>query len=288
MHHAHTIGLYHKDCPDGTAAAAVLLRKFQQIELHPVGHDIAPAELDTILERVGAETEVYTVDIAVGARELLARAKSVTTIDHHIGIKDELEQLAREHANFTFIFDNERSGASLAWHYFFHDEPVPELITLVEDNDLWRFHFRARTRHLLFYLQTLVNQPKRVLDLLASDLEPLIAAGEQMARLAGYLTEHFAEGREPTWLAIGPHRVHGYNASFFESELGNTLSRKHGAAVAIFRFKGAAVNFSFRSTNEHSPSALELATALGGGGHRNASGASVPLEKFVAMLEFGK
>ncbi|MDP3735626.1 MAG: DHHA1 domain-containing protein [bacterium] len=285
MHHPHTIGLYHKDCTDGTAAAAVLLKKFPHIELHPVGHDISHSELENLLGRVSADTEVYTVDIAVGVQELLAHAKSVVTIDHHIGIKETLEQLAREHENFTFVFDNERSGASLAWHHFFPEKPVTELITLVEDNDLWRFSFGQRTRHLLMHLSTLMNQPKRVLELLGGNLEPFIAAGEHMTRYADTLISHFAEGRDPTWLRVGEHRVPGYNSPYFESELGHALSKKHDSAVAIFRFKGAVVNFSVRSADGQNPSALDLATLLGGGGHRNASGASVPIEKFVAMLE---
>ncbi len=285
MHHAHIIGLYHKDCTDGTAAAAVLLKKFPHIELHPIGHDIAPAELEKLLERISAETGVYTVDIAVGVRELLAHAKNVVTIDHHIGVKEGLGQLAREHKNFTFVFDNERSGASLAWHYLFPDEPVPELIALVEDNDLWCFRFGQSTRHLQMHLSTLINQPKRVLELLDGNLKPFMEAGAHMARYTDTLISHFAEGREPTWLRIGEHRVPGYNSPYFESELGHAFSKKHGSAVAIFRFKGAVVNFSLRSADSQTPSALDLATLLGGGGHRNASGASVPLKKFTAMLE---
>lgn len=284
MHHPHTIGIYHKDCPDGTAAAAVLLKKFAHIELHPVGHDIAPAELEKLLTRIGSGTEVYTTDIAVGVRELLEVAKNVVTIDHHIGLKEDLEHLARECKNFTYVFDNERSGASLTWHYLFPDRPMPELIALVEDNDLWRFRYGDRTRHLIMHLATLRNQPQRLLELLEKSLEPLLASGAEMARLADYLIKNFAEGRDPTWLLVGEHRVPGYNSPYFESELGHLLAEKHRSAVAIFRFKGAVVNFSFRSADSHSPSALELATLLGGGGHRNAAGASVPLEKFIAML----
>ncbi len=288
MHHPHTIGFYHKDCSDGTTAAAVLLRKFPHIELHPLGHDIAPAELAKLLERVGPETEVYTADIAVGVRELLESAKHVTTIDHHIGIKDELETLARERKNFAFVFDNERSGASLAWRHFFPMEPLPELIMLVEDHDLWRLRFGDRTRHLLLHLSIFANQPKRLLELFEADLEPLVTVGSHMALLANYLTEHFSEGREPTWLRVGAYRVPGYNSPYFESKLGHALARKHEAAVAIFRFKGQLINFSLRSIEGQTPSALDLAKKLGGGGHTHASGASVSIEQFVAMLEGGK
>ena len=96
------------------------------------------------------------------------------------------------------------------------------------------------------------------------------------------------EGAEQTLLKIGDFTVKAFNVGNFQSEIGNILAEKLGEAVALFNIKGYQVRFSFRSVEGQSPSALDLAKILGGGGHKNAAGASIPLEQFCKIIKFSE
>src|SRR3989344_5286120 len=122
------IGVYHGDCPDGTTAAAVLLTKFPSAEIFPLRHHHEEADIAPILEKMDKDTTVYTVDNAIDVERFLPIAKEVITIDHHIGAHEEMGTLAQKYKNFTYVFDNEKSGASLTWSYFFPDEPMPDVV----------------------------------------------------------------------------------------------------------------------------------------------------------------
>jgi uncharacterized protein len=70
----------------------------------------------------------------------------------------------------------------------------------------------------------------------------------------------------------------------YESQAGNQLAENQGMTVALFTIKGDNVKFSFRGMDGHSPSALELARALKGGGHKNAAGAEISLHEFIGLI----
>ena len=76
-----------------------------------------------------------------------------------------------------------------------------------------------------------------------------------------------------------------YNITVHESAVGNILSEKRGKAVAIFIINGETVKLSFRSKEHHDPPALKLAKLLGGGGHKNAAGATILRGDFIKMID---
>jgi uncharacterized protein len=157
-----TIAIYHKDCTDGTTAAAVVLRKFPEAKVFPLSHGFETHELEAILKEISLGDQIFTVDCVIGVPELLALGHKVTSIDHHIGIKEEMFELSRSNKDFTFIFDNDRSGASLTWITFFPDEKMPEVIKLVEDGDLWKGKYGKDTKDVANYLLKLANKPEEI------------------------------------------------------------------------------------------------------------------------------
>lgn len=277
------VGVYHKDCVDGTTAAAVVLRKYPHAQVFPLSHAYTPEDITPIVSVTTADTALYFVDCAIGVREFLARGNKATVLDHHIGIKDEFEALAKEDENLTFIFDNEKSGASLAWSYFFPDADMPELIKYVEDADLWRHVYGDTTARVSLYLSLHLNDPKRVLALMEGDLEMIERDGEILRMSAKKEVERQVR-LDPVRLRVGDHVVHAFNITQFESACGNLLSEKMGQAVALFTVKGKRVKLSFRSKEGQMPTALSLAKELGGGGHAHASGADIPLPSFLKNL----
>lgn len=277
------LGTYHKDCIDGTTAAAVLLRKFPDAKLFPLAHHYVEGDITPILaEAKGAE--VYTVDCGLGVREFLEKGLKVTTIDHHMGAKEEFESLAREHTNYTFVFNNDKSGASLSWATLFPEEAMPELIKYVEDADLWRHQFGQDTKDVNNYLSMFRNDPATVLRFFSVDFTELKAKGKILSTYVDKEVENLLK-TPSIILKIGDSEVPAFNITSYVAINGNLLSEKLGKTVVLFTILGENVKFHFRSKDGQSPTSLELAKILGGGGHEHASGAVVPLKTFLGMIQ---
>lgn len=280
-----TIGIYHGDCSDGTTAAAVLLKKFPSIKLFPLKHHFEEKDFAPIIAEVNDGTTVYTVDNVLGVEEFVKKAKEVISLDHHIGTNEEMKAFAAAHQNFTYIFDNNKSGASLAWTYFFGEETMPELVRLVEDFDLWKWQFGERTKNLSRVMISLANQPEKILSLFSENIDTLLERGKIISEFADYVVENYTSRAEPLYIKIGEHIVPTFNAQFiFVSEIGHALAERFGVTVCLFSIHAKRVHMSFRSMEGHSPDSLALATLVGGGGHRLAAGGYVPIEKFFEMI----
>jgi uncharacterized protein len=279
----HITCVYHKDCIDGTAAAAVVLKKYPQAQTFPLAHNYSPDEIDTVLDLTDPSAHIYIVDSTLGLSEFLERGHTVTVIDHHISEHARVLQIAGETTSLTYIFDNTKSGASLSWAYLFPEEVAPALIPHVEDNDLWKKQLGETTEHIVNYLSLWNNDPHKVVELFETPLVEIVSQGTMLTTYA-----HNMVGRlillEPITLRIENHEVLAYNITNHQSACGNVLAEENGAAVALYTIIGNEVKFSFRSTKEQEPSALKLAMSLGGGGHRNASGATIPLTDFIERI----
>ncbi len=282
------VGIYHKSCIDGTTAAAVLCRKFPETKTYSLSHDFGLDDITPILKTITPDTKVFTLDCALGVQEILTQGSAVTTIDHHISVNERLNLLAKTNTKFTYVFDNEKSGASLTWSYFFSDSPIPEVIRLVEDSDLWRWKFGDDTKYVNNYLSTLVNKPEEILPLLIDLPKSVKEQGAIISQYAKILIDQFVSEAKPVTLFIGPYTVPAYNVTtFFKSEIGDSLSKISNSPVCLFTIIGERVRLSFRSQKGQHPSPLELATIAGGGGHENAAGASIPIAVFLNMLHIG-
>ncbi|HEY0220699.1 MAG TPA: phosphoesterase [Candidatus Paceibacterota bacterium] len=278
------VAIYHKDCVDGTTSAAVVLKKFPEAKVYPIPRGYTKEDLEPILSTLTEENEIYTVDGEMGAREILDLGFKVTTIDHHIGERENLDNLAKENSNYTFIFDNDKSGASLSWNYFFPGEEMPEMIKYVEDFDLWNWKYRKETENVMGYLSIFRNNPEKTLELMNNGLEEIMNKGEVIST---YTESQIEEQKktEPVQIKIGENTVPAFNAPMsYKSFLGDFFSKKLGKTVLIFKIDGGKVKMSFRGHDEHTPSALELASLVGGGGHRNSAGGAMPLYNFLEML----
>ncbi len=286
------VGIYHGDCLDGTTAAAVLLKKFPGATLHPLTRMYTPEEAALVIEKLDQETEVYMVDFSLheaGMEKMVEKVAKITVIDHHIGAKEMFESLVEKHGgNFEFVFDNSRSGASLSWVYFFGKETMPRIVALVEEIDLFKWKPGTHAKALGAYGIFLINKPEEVLKYFDAPIESILKKGESIHEFLQLLTGEYVEHAEATVLQIGGYKIRSYNVpAIIRSEFGHRLSLRWKEAVAIFTvIKGNTVRLNFRSDDECSPTALEFAKMLGGGGHKNAAGANVPLKKFCEMIVY--
>ena len=281
--------VYHKNCTDGTTAAAILLKKFPNCKLFPFEHKYKEEDFQAFLNEIDQKTTVYVVDFAFPKEDMekiLKKAKKVVVIDHHIGVYETLKQLASRYPNLEYVFDNNMSGASLTWKYFF-GEPIPELVKLVEDKDIWTWKYGDKTKFVNAFLFMYTNQPEKVKELLEEDVNSLLEKGRIISEYTDYIIETFVEKAKPTYLKIDKYLIKSFNTGLFQSEIGNILSSKLGEPVALFNISGDFVKLSFRSCEGQEPTALELAKKLGGGGHKHAAGAGIPIQKFCNMIQLG-
>ena len=278
------IGIYHKDCTDGTTAAAVVLKKFPQALLFPLAHSYKKEDLEPILDLIDHDTICYTVDCGLGVKELLEKGVKVTTLDHHISVKENLEAIAHENKDYTFVFDNDKSGATLVWSYFFPDQRQPELLKYVEDNDLWRQRYGGNTIDVVNYISIFRNDPETVLKLMESDLSLIKSKGEIISQYTDrQITDQMSF--QPIYIKINERMVPILNLTAYQSVIAHKFSEKLDRAVGFFFITGDTVRLSFRSVDHQIPTALDLASILGGGGHKNAAGGIlIPLKEFLKMI----
>ena len=281
------IGIYHKNCSDGTTAAAVLLKKFSDAKLFPLGLSFTEEDLSFIYKETVARADIYLLDIALVAEklvEILDENNNIVILDHHIGAKEKMQQLADRHKNITYIFDNNKSGVSLAWNYFFPDKEPPEIIKYIEDSDLWKFKYGNDTKYAANYLSMYANSPETLLRFFDENIKEIKENGKIITEYTDIQIDRLLRDTGNITLRIGEFITPAYNIISYESPIGNKISEARGVAAVMFFIKGNSVKFSIRSKDGQNPSALELAKLLGGGGHQNSAGAEISLKDFLNMI----
>jgi oligoribonuclease NrnB/cAMP/cGMP phosphodiesterase (DHH superfamily) len=263
--------LYHADCNDGLGAAYSAWKKFGDTASY------IPCKDHNVLPEGLTQKEIYILDFGFTlelTQALIEANTSVKIIDHH----KTAESVAKSFPGN--IFDNIHSAAVLAWNYFHPDTVVPELLTYVEDNDLWRFtlpEHREFTVALNQYDKTFESW-----DALISDLENennrinFIAKGSLLAKFEDKLVAHMMTRKER--VLFEGHEVWAINTSEYNSILGNQLAKLNLAEGKtpigiVYHHTDNKVKVSLRSIGETDVSTMAL--KYGGGGHQTAAAFTV-------------
>lgn len=215
----------------------------------------------------------------------------------------------------TVAFDLDKSGARLAWEHFHPGEPAPLLIAHIEDQDLWRFRL-PDTRP---FCQALRLRPydfavwdgivREAASPAATRYREMVAEGAAIERFCALEVERLGDGSlvtpailrgepvdalqarrhglpvitdgEDSWRAIDGLAI---NASgVFASDLGNRLAEKSGSFGLVWQLAGGGeVRVSLRACGRVDVAAI--AQNYGGGGHPNAAGFRLPLQRFTAEV----
>lgn len=262
-HHKEIAVLYHGGCPDGFGGAYAAWKKFgETAEYIPVKHGRpAPEGL--------AGRKLFFIDFCYPQNimdELVKTTASVTVLDHHLGAKSVVESMS-EH-----IFDDKRSGATIAWSYFHPDATIPTLLKYVQDGDLYVFKL-PDSRAVLSYMYA---QPFHfdTWDALSVRLEndteraALIEHGKIYAEHFAILVEQIAN--KATLVSFEGFECYlATAADMFASDVGNRLARLKPPIGIIVNFHGDIMNVSLRSDPSVDVSAI--ARKYGGNGHPQAS-----------------
>jgi nanoRNase/pAp phosphatase (c-di-AMP/oligoRNAs hydrolase) len=132
--------IYHRGCLDGFSGFFVAHnsgRLTSDVIIYPdvPSARMVPPDIDG--------KDVIIIDVAYKKEileEIIKHAKSVVFIDHHVSIADDVRQLkekynAVSHDKLKIVYDEKRSGATLAWKYFNSRQTAPLFLKYVEDQD---------------------------------------------------------------------------------------------------------------------------------------------------------
>lgn len=257
--------LYHAYCADGFGAAWAAWQKLgNNADYLPVRHGNPPPALPD-----GATVYIldfcYPRHVIVKMRE---HCKALTVIDHHQTAEEALAGL--DYA----IFDNEKSGAVLAWEFFNATRPVPELLRYVMDNDLW-LHRLPRSREVFAGLNA---HPMDFHVWSELDVAALADEGEPILRYKSRQVAILCD--QVRFETLAGYRVPVVNAAVFGSEVGAELLKRHpDAPFAVIYFdRGDGIRqWSLRSREHFDVS--RIAQQFQNGGHRQAAGFETKIGK---------
>lgn len=271
-----TCVVYHNPCNDGSGAAlsAWLLLGDNISYERRVYH--RPFENESLRGK-----NVVVLDASFKHDELLKLrdiANKVMILDHHDSAMQDLGNVP------GCFFSMQNSGAVLAWHYFHGiSTPSPKLLQLIEDRDLWLWHERDLSEPLYYALRE--RCPNSDFKTFAPYVDPvkldeLIAYGKTLVATNRAWCEKAALLVESKTFKL-PGSEHAYNVLCGEiktdrlvSELAEYLYTKYDVDFVMLWCKAGKESFkiSFRS-NKPTVNVGAIATALGGGGHKQAAGA---------------
>lgn len=271
--------LYHKNCSDGHAAAAIA-DKF----LNPPADGSAPTVFMALPPNPDpvecAGMNVLVLDLSFSKENMLkmmASAASILVIDHHKTAVEELKDIPDENK----MFDNSKCGAVLTWDYFYNNvDGYPLFLQYVQSRDIWTqdlpytnevWELTHPHRDGFADFQNYIFGPRAVMDQIIDEAKAIKAYKDDNIK-------HIVESKV-TLLTIemdGALYIVGYfNTPLYISEAGNEILKRYSfvdfACNVQFDFGHEETYMSLRSDDQRADVSA-IAKRLGGGGHRNAAG----------------
>jgi oligoribonuclease NrnB/cAMP/cGMP phosphodiesterase (DHH superfamily) len=270
--------IYHNPCPDGMGSAfcawKYLSTKYpnRDVTYYPASHGRLPP--DVTGKNVLICDFSYKKDVLV---DMIKKANSLLILDHHKSAEKKLENIEDVYK----VFDMNHSGAVLTWMYFYPEKKIPLMIKYIEDRDIWTKKL-PNTDAFASWFHTLPLEFE-VYDQYLDD-----AYFEKMIETKGLsyyeLNEHNIENSMtyvvPKFTKIGNkyYFVAYVNSTVLKSDIGNRVFKYFPyvdfSVIYSINDSSDSTSFSLRSTNDRADVSV-IASSLGGGGHRNASGAGV-------------
>lgn len=264
-----TVILYHGNCPDGFGGAYAAWKKFgDRAEYIALSRTLPEPE-------TFHDAHLYFIDFCYPQEIMdayVTASKSLTMLDHHEGIEDVVRSMPE------YVYDANRSGASIAWEYFHPGKPLPKLLQYVEDDDLFRFAI-PETKPVLAYLAV---QPHtfELWDDLAYTLDNPEAAPALLQKFATYreyfdlLVKYTAsrakpvlfEGHEVYLVTVNPLKP-------FVSAVGRTLYTEHPPFSLLAHAFPGGMRISLRG--DGSVDLTKIAQKYGGNGHPSSAAFSL-------------
>ena len=135
--------IFHRGCLDGFTSFIILHKSGKIADDAIIYPDIPSAKFPPqhienkhiIILDVAYKYDVLTL--------ITEKAKSVTFIDHHVTIHDDVKKIQNDGEKIKIIYDENECGASLTWKFFNDKKKIPLFIKYVKDNDIgtWKLKY---------------------------------------------------------------------------------------------------------------------------------------------------
>lgn len=314
--------IYHDNCADGFGAAFAAWLKFgDEAEYVPFkyGQPLSEYFSGWFLP----ERDIYILDFSFSKEvmdQLFKLAKKVVWLDHHKTAFErwcETEREWYETDDGSIILDNSRSGALIAWEYFHPGKEVPMLIKHIDDYDRWQFKLEGTkefNKALWSYAPWSFDQWRNILldtqvkEWIAASADPqkskayqdFILEGAAILRAHDQNVQAVVKGAarkcvitilkndNTIWDNLNwPVLFIGLAANcppHLASDVGHQLANQSGTYGLLWAInKEGKCLCSLRSNGDYDVSAI--AKVFGGGGHRNAAGFEVDINKLLDWIK---
>ena len=87
---------------------------------------------------------IYIVDFSFKPdviNKLLEKGCNITWLDHHKTAFDYEKKFIRSRGSVNGFRRDDLSGCGIAWNWFFPHSPMPYVVEMIQDYDLWQFKF---------------------------------------------------------------------------------------------------------------------------------------------------
>ena len=279
--------IYHgRSCPDGFAAA-LAAKLFYGDAAQYLGLDHGDVKSLADLPPVAGRA-VYILDFSFAEdilRGIDAQAAKLVLLDHHQSAAEKLTGFACRCG--VVHFDLDKSGARLAWEFFFPDAPVPDLVRFVEDRDIWTWQYPDSAA----YLAALDMEPfdfdrwAQIAAFDATTQAEFMGRGQAMDDKLTKLATDIAQDAQPV-VFNGVAGLMVNAPGVFHSLVGEMLSTKNGTFALMWHAtaneQGGMVKVGLRS--QRGFDCIPLASSMGGGGHAQACGFKMPAARLAELL----
>ena len=279
--------IYHLADHDGKGSAAIVKRKFKNVDFIGLNHDMVVPK-----DEIDKYEDIVVCDISLPMDMMfdLNERKNLVWIDHHISMIEEYETRVKKGAKeIKGIRKNGAAAILLTWQYFFPDEEVPEGVKLLALNDL--FDLRdSRVRPFEYAFQSLgVNKPtdKSWRDLFSGkiNVDEMVKKGEAILSYIKNRNHRLCkamsfESEYMGYRCICANMPQGYS-EFYD---GVKNIKEYDFMCNFFMNGKNAWNMSFYTAKDD-VDVSKIAATFGGGGHKKAAGAS-GLKKLPEFLKY--
>lgn len=261
--------IYHKNCPDGFGGAWAAWKKFKNKAEYLAAE---PRELPQVEFK---DKEIYIIDNSYPKavlQKLMDTNKKVVVLDHHESSMGDVLAFPQN------IFDNEHSGAVLAWNYFHPKKSVPKLLKYVEDEDLWKHEIpfskdinKYIMAHPLEFKQWDIHARKMANN---TTLRACIDSGKAISDYFNQVIDEVIEKAD--YVQFGEYKVRAVNFSSkkFTSDIGNRLATQYPPFGIVWHEVDNILHVSLRS--DGSVDVSKIAEQYYGGGHKAAAAFKIP------------
>lgn len=295
------IVITHYPCSDGATAEAII-RNYYEDDLDTIEFirgDYADKEIDALIDRVRGK-HVLMADFSYKSKDLqglMSSSESIVILDHHVTAEKELENFKMkeldsvdnidsilEDQKCIAFFDMEECGASMTWKFFYPDQPIPYFVERIKDIDLGRRKM-DRANDFLWFSRSIELTGEAYLEYLFAkekDFVPLFDMGSAVASYVNVATKRTVES------AI-EGEYEGFTFKFVVSDYAFVSEVSNGFVAEDFDlgitgyFTKQGFGLSIRSKKGVDCSIL--AKALGGGGHKQASGVNITYEDLPEFID---